>query len=591
MDREYSMWNTSCFMVLATSTQTAKAPSMSRPIQLLDLVSREKLERILQVFTEVTKVASIIAYVDGHPITRPHNFTPFCLHFCRSTSEGRAKCHESDRHGGEQSAQSRKTYIYSCLNSGLIDCAAPVIVENYHLATILAGQVLEGPIPEHLAIERAEAIGITDIDGYVQALGKVPLMKRQRLLAIVNLMSEITKTVSELALQKYRLDKQSQQYLGKLINSVSDCIISTNADNSVTMVNQAGAKMFGYEMERLIGRSILDLFGDENSKATYKKNVDSRLISSWRAELTGTDAGGQNFPVQVSFSAINDGSARNVGCVGVIRDVSEEKKLEKMKEDLIGMITHDMRNPVLSIQKALELVVNGTLGPLNEHQKSIMGLAVATGHQLFGMVSDILDIYRNENGQFVLHRTPVVMQQIILESVSQLDLFAREKHLSVQFEPLPLPLEVLGDRKRLRRTCVNLLENAIKYSPEGSSIRIEAAFAKLIDNQSEHPVFSRRSVVHANWPSEYVIVSFTDYGIGIPAEYHQCIFDKYFTIKTDDDKPREGVGLGLAFCRQVVGAHGGLIWVESPVREHAADSRRGCRFYLTLPLNGAECRE
>ncbi|MBU1183578.1 MAG: PocR ligand-binding domain-containing protein [Proteobacteria bacterium] len=177
---------------------------MSSPIQLqlLDLVNKEKLERILRVFTEVTGVASIIANVDGHPITKPHNFTPFCLNFCRSTDRGKSKCHESDRHGGLESARSRKPYIYNCLNAGLIDCAAPVIVAGYHLATILAGQVLEEPIAAEAAIERAKAIEITDIDDYLQTLEKVPLMTRERLLAVVNLMSEITQTISELALQK-----------------------------------------------------------------------------------------------------------------------------------------------------------------------------------------------------------------------------------------------------------------------------------------------------------------------------------------------------------------------------------------------------
>ena len=130
---------------------------MSRPIHLLDLVSKEKLERILHVFTEVAGIASIITYADGHPITQPHHFTPFCLNYCRSTQRGWSKCHESDRRGGEESARLKAPYIYTCLNGGLIDCAAPVTVEGHHLATILAGQVLEEPMDPDTAIERAKA--------------------------------------------------------------------------------------------------------------------------------------------------------------------------------------------------------------------------------------------------------------------------------------------------------------------------------------------------------------------------------------------------------------------------------------------------
>ena len=559
-------------------------------LQLLDLVNKEKLERILRVFTEVTGVASIIANVNGHPITKPLNFTPFCLNFCRSTDRGKRKCHESDRHGGLESARSRKPYIYNCLNAGLIDCAAPVIVAGYHLATILAGQVLEEPIAAEAAIERAKAIGIKDREDYLQALEKVPLMTRERLLAVVNLMSEITQTISELALQKDQLHKHSQHYLSRLINSVSDCILSTNADGRITIVNQAGVKMFGYETVQLIGESIRKLFAEDDSKIPQWKNPDSRLSFNQRGELTAISSEGQTFPVQVSFSAIGDAGQQNTGYVWVIRDISEEKRLERMKEDVVNMITHDMRNPIISLQNVLQLIVNGTVGRLNLKQKNVMELALATCHQLSGMVSDILDIYRNESGQFVLHWTPVSIDQIILESFSQLDLFAKEKRISMQFETPSLPLKLLGDQKRLRRALVNLLENAIKYSPEDGVVQVEA---EMRDRGWEQPGKFETippDLASVKAEQDCLMLTFTDHGIGIPAEYRQCIFDKYFIIKSESESRREGIGLGLAFCKQVIEAHGGNIWVESPVLSDAAGHRRGCCFYVTLPVNFAESR-
>lgn len=558
---------------------------MISPIQLLDLVSREKLERILRVFTEATGVASIMANVEGHPVTRPHNFTPFCLDFCRSTEKGRGKCHESDRHGGLESARSRKPYIYTCLNGGLIDCAAPVIVEGYHLATILAGQVCEEPIAEEAALERARAIGITDLEGYLGALAKVPLMTRERLLAMVNLMSEITQTISELALQKYLLHKHSQQYLSRLINSVSDCILSTNADGRITIVNQAGATMFGYETERLVGESIGLLFTERDSRSPRWRIPDSRSSYNQRGELLAISSEGQTFPVQVSFSSIHEPGQQHAGHVWVIRDISEEKRLERMKEDLVGMLTHDLRNPILSLQKVLQLIFNDTLGPLNLKQKSVMELALATCHQLAGMVSDILDLYRDESGQFVLHRTPVQLDRIILESFSQLDLFAKEKRITLEFSPPSLPLKVLGDEKRLRRVLVNLLENAIKYSLEDGLIRVEAVRVNGEGVGPEIPESLRSARTPLKSGRDALLLTFTDQGIGIPAEYHQAIFDKYFTIKFEHESRREGVGLGLALCKQVVEAHGGMIWVESPILSDGHGRPRGCRFCLTLPDN------
>jgi len=561
---------------------------MSRPIHLLDLVSREKLERILHVFTEVAGIASIITYADGHPITHPHHFTPFCLHYCRSTQKGWSKCYESDRHGGMGSARLKTPYIYKCLNSGLIDCAAPVMVEGHHLATILAGQVLDEPIDRETAIERALAIGIEDLEGYLRELANVPLMSRQRLFNIVNLMSEITRTVSELALQKHIAQKRSQRYLSRLINSVSDCIISTNADNTVIMVNQAGAAMFGYQTDQMIGQSIQVLLADEQSRSTYQTNVELKLSGDWRADLTAVKADSSTFPVQVSFSALNDKNERSAGYVGVIRDVSEEKRLERMKEDLIGMITHDLRNPVLSLERVLQLLVNGSLGPLNDTQKKVMELALVTSHQLYGMVSDILDIYRSENGKFVLRPAPATIQQILGDSLKQVEFSANEKRLALLYEPPSLPLQITIDQTRMRRTCINLLDNAIKHSPEGGRITVSVQLMRNGESCSRPPLTKAPGATEIQAGQHVLLVGIEDEGIGIPEIYHQCIFDKYFTIKSNEGTSRDGVGLGLAFCKLVIEAHGGQLWVESPLADSELASRPGCLFHFTLPV---DCRE
>jgi len=561
---------------------------MSRSIRILDLINKEKLDGILRVFTEVTEVASIIADVEGQPITKPHNFTAFCYKYCRPSSEGRRKCHESDRYGGRESASLKGPFIYNCLNAGLIDCAVPVIVEGYHLATFFCGQVLEEPIEGKVAVQRARSIGTRDIDGYLKELEKVPLMSRERLLTIVNLMEVITQTVSELALQKYLSYKHSQRYLNRLINSVSDCIISTDADGTISMINEAATKIFGYEMEEVIGQSILMLYSDAASKKTYQKKLESGLNYNWRAELTAIKADGHIFPVQVSLSRINDENGKNIGNVGVIRDISEEKKVERMKEDMIGMVTHDMRNPVLSLQKAIQLLVDGSLGPINPNQTEVMNLALATSHQLFGMTNDLLDIYRNESGQFLLYQSSVDMHEIIQESISQLKFFAKDKQISILLESSPAPVKLRGDHNRLMRTCVNLLDNAILFSPEGGTIRIASIQVNGSNMQAVQSTIPHLGPRRIRAKQQYILTTVSDQGQGIPVKYQQLIFDKFFKIKSKDRKERKGVGLGLAFCKQVIEAHGGFIWVKSPLTREETARQQGCRFYFILPAGPVE---
>jgi len=553
------------------------------PIQLLDLIDKGKLNRLLEVFIGVTGVASIIAHPDGTPITEPHNFTCFCSEFCRSTPSGRSLCHKSDRHGGIVSARTRKPHIYNCLNAGLIDCAAPIIVEQYHLGTILCGQVLEKPMVAEVATQRALRIGISDVDSYLAELEKVPVMSRKRLLAIVKLMSEITRTISELALQKYLSHKDSQRYLTRLINSVSDCIISTNEYSAISMVNEAGARMFGQETSDLLNRPILDLLADAVSKKTYVENVDTEPSTNWRAEMKARKANGQTFPVQVSMSKVCTIDKENSGYVGVIRDISEEKRIDRMKNDLIGMLTHDMRNPVLSIQKAVQLLVNGPLGPLNERQLEVLRLVLATSHQLYGMASDLLDIYREENGQFLLHRSVIDLRDVIRESIDQLRIMARDKQISIRFGPYEDPIHVWGDPNRLLRTLGNLLDNAIKHSPDRGAITIDVQ--RLNGDPERPPTGTIPDEFAGRFPSQvpYWVTSVADQGIGVPKQYQSSIFDKFFSIKSKDHNGRKGIGLGLSFCKQVIEAHDGFIWLDSPISKDRYGKPGGCKFSFGVP--------
>ena len=272
--------------------------------------------------------------------------------------------------------------IYKCLNAGLLDSAAPVIVEGYHLANVLCGQVLEEPVETDVSIQRAHAIGITDIEGYLEAFKKITIMSRERLRSIVNLMEVITQTVSEQALKKHLSYKQSQHYLRKLINSVSDCIISTDSDANISMINEAGASMFGLIEEKLMGQSIFSLFSDTTAISAFQKQIANWQKEKDRIELTAVDVNRRTFPVQMSLSKITAKKVKDSGYVAVLRDIAEEKKAERMKEDLIGMLTHDMGNPVLSIQKAMQLLVDETLGRLNENQAEVIRLALGTSHQL-----------------------------------------------------------------------------------------------------------------------------------------------------------------------------------------------------------------
>lgn len=555
---------------------------MKQALQLLDLIPKEKLDEILQAVNEACGIGSVIADTEGRPISSESNFSRFCKNYCRATEEGRNRCYQSDAFGGKMAMNHKEPYVYDCLNAGLVDCATPIIVEGHHLGNLNGGQVLEEPIPDAEAVARARAIGVDDIDGYLQALRKIPRVKRARLRKIVNLMSVITETISDLGIQKMLLAKQSKEYLNKLVNSVSDCIISLDANGAIVMCNEVCFDVFGSPRDKFFGRNFIDFLENGHVIGECKEKLDSGLMDTCRAELTAMRNDRTTFPVQVSISRVNDEDGNAVGYVAVLRDITEEKQVEKMKEDLVGMLTHDMRNPILAINKTLELLSTERLGPINDNQKKIMKLAINTNDQLGSMVNAFLDIFRDDNGRFELHRNCCEINKVVSVCIDEVALFLEDKKLEVTFRAQDPVIEVHCDLFRIKRTIGNLLSNAINYSVTEGKIMVSTRIAagNEPDFLATIPPYCRNRIRE---DQRYCLLVIADTGYGIPEEYQESVFEKFFTVKTEEGLGRRGIGLGLAFCKLVTEAHDGVIFCRTPSGAVAGERTPGVEFHLALP--------
>jgi len=555
---------------------------MKQSIQLLDLISKEKLDEILQAVNEACGIGSVIADTEGRPISSESNFCTFCKDYCRATKEGRLKCYASDAYGGKMSLNYKEPYVYDCLNAGLVDCATPIIVAGQHIGNLNGGQVLEESIPTEEAVIRAKSIGITDIHGYLQALKKIPRVKRSRLRKIVNLMSVITQTISDMALQKILLTLQSKEYLNKLINSVSDCIISVDTDFTIAMSNDRCSEVFGCSLNDFCGQSLLHFVEDHRILSAYKSNLDRGVQDNFRFELTALTDSRTPFPVQISMSRVNDESGKAVSYVAILRDITEEKRIAKMKEDLVGMLTHDMRNPILAIDRALELLCNGRLGPVTDNQEKILKLAINTNDQLGSMVNAFLDIFRDENGRFELNTNYYDIHKIINQCLEEHSLLAEEKELGIRFNQRGQCLKIYCDLFRIKRTISNILSNAINYNVIGGSIEVTTAVIKgnVVDRSPCLPTKYKQKLSQTQ---NYVWIIISDTGFGVPEAYQETIFEKFFTIQTENGLGRRGIGLGLAFSKLVVEAHNGFIFCRTPARAVKNERSPGVEFHLILP--------
>ncbi|MBM3275838.1 MAG: HAMP domain-containing histidine kinase, partial [Candidatus Sericytochromatia bacterium] len=231
------------------------------------------------------------------------------------------------------------------------------------------------------------------------------------------------------------------------------------------------------------------------------------------------------------------------------------RDLVEAKEQFMRMLTHDLRNPLTSILSSLWTVTSDQFGLDADQQTLLIGNAFRSAQRLNGLLEDLLDLYRLEAGKLQLALSPVDMPGLLREALDQIGPVARNKGLAVAHElPDALPL-VMGDRSKLFRVVSNLLSNAVKYTFHGE-VRVE---------------------IEVTGPA--LTIRVRDTGLGIPPEDADSLFQPF--MRTKQTQHIKGCGLGLAFCRQMVEAHGGKIWVDSEVG-------KGSTFNFSLPLSQEE---
>jgi signal transduction histidine kinase len=240
---------------------------------------------------------------------------------------------------------------------------------------------------------------------------------------------------------------------------------------------------------------------------------------------------------------------------------------EREHEELVQMITHDLRSPLTALQGALELMNDGSLGPITERQRQFVRIGLQNSKTIGRMISDMLDVYRMEAGHIELALEPRDLARIAKEVSEQMEAAVLERGLAlINSVPAGLP-RVRADRDRLQHVLLNLITNAIKYTVRGQITLSAAAGGPLPDGMT--------------MPDPYIIVAVTDTGPGIPDAARAQIFEKFYRVPqgSHDPRPRPiGTGLGLAFCKQTIRAHGGEIWVEP------GEAGQGSRFAFTLPV-------
>ena len=367
--------------------------------------------------------------------------------------------------------------------------------------------------------------------------------------------------------------REGRDQLASIMASAHEGMMLVDTARRVVVANGAFMALTGLPTPQ--GMAIGPLLDSWQSSASYLPTEWERLRRSIDLVATGVEefAHGQisrRSPVAqalewAALQATGDQlrSWKDVGAVAfptllVLRDVTAAKEAEKLRQDLTSMIVHDLRSPLASILTSIDMFFRGVSGEINPVQREILTIAHGSARQLIEMVNLLLDISRLEGGQMPLNREPISVDQITYRATNRLRAIAESKQIGLELLAAPQLHLIYADGELVLRVLQNLLDNALKFSKVGG--KIELRVENTPDNLAEEP--------------SAVCFAVRDYGIGIELRDQEKIFAKFSQA---GERRGNGSGLGLTFCKLVVEAHGGRIWVEST-------PGLGSTFFFTLPV-------
>jgi signal transduction histidine kinase len=271
---------------------------------------------------------------------------------------------------------------------------------------------------------------------------------------------------------------------------------------------------------------------------------------------------------------VRETSGAEIGRLALFQDISKERELAQLREDYTGMLVHDLRAPLTAIMNGIMMVKRGLGGPTTDQQQELLGIAHQGSQTMLEMVNTLLDISKMEEGRLTLNAEPLSPYALIDQTLDRLRVSAQDQRVRlVQELAVGLPL-IEADREKLVRVLQNLLDNAIKFSPQGSTVALGAGFARLARRTrgNHHGLPLRLPPLD---PTDWLVFWVRDQGPGIPPQFHARIFEKFGQVR---GRKVRGTGLGLTFCKLAVEAHGGTIWLQSA-------EGAGSTFALALPLS------
>lgn len=361
-------------------------------------------------------------------------------------------------------------------------------------------------------------------------------------LALMNMLED-----TDEALRRVEAERNRTQLI---IAHLTDGLVVLENDARISLVNPRAEDMFRLPAKALLGKRFSELGTEERLRGLAKALAAEGEL--FRAEVSL----GEDVVAEVTDAEFGEKEGSRQRMI-ILHDITREKQVERLKTEFVSLAAHQLRTPLAAIKWTLRMLLDGDLGDLNKEQEEFIGKTYRSNERMIGLINDLLDVTRIEEGRYLSRPEPGKIDDILSGLVNTYEEDAERKGvtLSLELPPEGLPLLMI-DEEKIRLVFQNLLENALHYTPKGGSIEVAV-------QRAEHEIK----------------VSVRDSGIGIPPGQQGRIFQKFFRADNAKRVDTEGSGLGLYVSKNIVEAHEGRIWFESK-------PKGGTVFFVVLPVKG-----
>lgn len=370
--------------------------------------------------------------------------------------------------------------------------------------------------------------------------------------AILNILDDTEKNAHDL--EKFKLS----------VDNVSDQVVITDPEGIIIYGNKSIKSITGYEVEEAIGKKAGSLWKKPMPDEYYKNLWETIKIkkSPFSDEITNIRKNGDEYQALINISPILDSNNEILFFVGIERDITKEKEIDKAKTEFISLASHQLRTPLSTINWYVEMLLAGDAGTINPEQKKFLEEAYSGSQRMVSLVNALLNVSRIESNTYMVEPVPTDVGKLLDSVVLDIKPKYEAKNITIEIEKNDVPT-ILLDPNLTNIILQNLITNSVKYTNKDGKIVISLSVKK---------------------DTNELLIQVKDNGMGIPVGQQEKIFTKLFRADNVQKTDTEGTGLGLYLIKGLIERSKGKIWFES--KENV-----GTTFYVTLPLSGMVAKE